>query len=869
MINEIEFSDNVRSKMLNGMEKVSKVVSATLGPKGRLIAVEQQLGSPILSKDGVFCAKAVGKLKDPYENMGANLLKEVSSKTNETDGDGPQPLYAKVLTPNGFVRIDSLKIGDEICRIDGTTQKVIGIFPKGKKELYRVHFDHGDYVECCADHLWTVTNTNSSSKKLQTLTVSEMIEKGIYRNNKEYKSSKFFVPNNKSFFNTKDVVLDPFLVGVLIGDGCFTEKQDYCEITIGYKKEQKIIPNLVLPEGIFLKRNDYPKRNACRFKFEGKTKDGKTMLDLLKDIGLFGCNSFTKHIPTDYLINSFENREKLLNGLMVTDGYLNYKNLFEYSTVSKQLCDDIVFLFKSLGIDVYTQLKERSIEKGAFSNTPVYRISQLKGYKYGRRITAIEDMHKEEEMMCIKVSGDEELYITDNFITTHNTSTSCVLAYAMAKEGMKAVSGGVPPISLKRGIDKACEKVIEEIKKVTKPIESNEDLIHIATISANNDESIGSIIAEAVEKVGKNGVITTGESSTSETTIEFMEGMRFDRGMLSPYFTTNNTNGLICEYKNPYILVTDKNITNINEIAGILQTVSQSGRPLAIVCDDMSNEVLTVLVKNKLNGALPSVVVKAPYFGEVKKAFLEDLAILVGATYFTDAIGNSINKCTINDLGSSESIKCTKDDTIIVGGNGDSAEIENRVNIINSQIKVEKKDFNLEKLRERLAKLCGGVAIVKVGANSDTEMEEKKHRVEDTLSATRSALEGGIVCGGGVTLARISKTLSDVKTEDEDEKRGVEIVAKALTELVKCIANNAGFNGDVILNKILEDDNMNNGYDFSKHTLVYENIFDKGIVDPANVEISAIKNASSVVGLILMTEGGIVMVNDENDKCKK
>ncbi len=444
------------------------------------------------------------------------------------------------------------------------------------------------------------------------------------------------------------------------------------------------------------------------------------------------------------------------------------------------------------------------------------------------------------------------------------TTTSTVLAYALVKEGLKAVDKGSSATSVKHGIDKAINYAIDELKKLSVDVSDENDLKHIACVSANNDESIGDLITEAIEKVGANGVITVKESSTMQSSIDYVEGMQFDKGYISPYFVTNPTR-MECVFKNPYILVTDKSISSINEIANILNQVAQTGRPILFICDDMSGDALINVINNNLRGALKSCVVKSPFFGENKKAFLEDLCVLTNATFIDSSLGAKLNEITLDKLGSCASIEVTKDKTVIVDGSGSEENIKSRIESLEEAIKRSDDEYAIEKMKERLAKLSGGVAVVNIGASTETEMTEKKHRVEDTLSATRSAIEEGVVCGGGVTLVTIAEKIKSKidELEDSDEKIGFNIVVKALEEPMRKMAENAGLDGSVLVNDVKKDKSGKMGYNLATNT--WENLFDNGIIDPTKVTRSALVNSSSIASLILMCDCGIISEEEKDN----
>jgi len=429
------------------------------------------------------------------------------------------------------------------------------------------------------------------------------------------------------------------------------------------------------------------------------------------------------------------------------------------------------------------------------------------------------------------------------------TTTATVLADAIYSEGLKLVAAGHDPMSIKRGIDQAVRTVVEEIKKLAVPTKSKKEIAQVGTISANNDEEIGEIIAEAMEKVGKEGVITVEEAKGLETTLEVVEGMQFDRGYLSPYFITNPEK-MEAELDNPYILIHEKKISNMREMLPLLEQVAKAGKPLLIIAEDVEGEALATLVVNKIRGALQVCAVKAPGFGDRRKAMLEDIAILTGGKCFTEDLGIKLESVTINDLGRAKKVIVAKEETTIIDGAGKKEEIKARVEQIKNQIQQTTSDYDREKLQERLAKLVGGVAVIHVGAATEVELKEKKARVEDALHATKAAVESGIVPGGGVALIRAAQALQKLNLQNPDEQVGVKIVEKACYYPAYQIATNAGHEGWVVVNKIKEG---KGNFGFNAATDQYEDLMKAGVIDPAKVVITALEKAASVAGLALTT----------------
>ena len=432
------------------------------------------------------------------------------------------------------------------------------------------------------------------------------------------------------------------------------------------------------------------------------------------------------------------------------------------------------------------------------------------------------------------------------------TTTATVLAHSIFKEGLRNITAGANPIEVKRGMDKASAAIIEELQKISKEVKNKKEIAQVATISANSDETIGNLIAEAMEKVGKDGVITVEEAKGINDDLEVVEGMQFDRGYLSPYFVTN-TEKMTCEMENPLLLITDTKISSLKDLVPVLEQIQQTNRPLLIISDDLEGEALATLVLNRLKGVLNIAAVKAPGFGDRKKEMLKDIAILTGGTVITDELGLSLDKATLNDLGEAARVVIDKDNTVIVDGKGEKASVESRVSEIKIQIENTTSEYDKEKLQERLAKLSGGVAVIKVGAATETEMKEKKDRVDDALSATKAAVDEGIVIGGGAALIKASQaTKLDLVN---DEAVGAEIILRAVYAPMKQIAQNAGFDAGVVADKIAHATEANLG--FNAATGEYVDMIEAGIIDPLKVARVALQNATSVSSLLLTTEATI------------
>jgi len=468
-------------------------------------------------------------------------------------------------------------------------------------------------------------------------------------------------------------------------------------------------------------------------------------------------------------------------------------------------------------------------------------------------VTVAKEIELENKFENMGAQMVKEVASKTSDVAGDGTTTATILAQSIFNEGIKLVAAGRNAMAIKRGIDKAVEALVEELARISKPTRDQKEIAQVGTISANADATIGTIIAEAMEKVGKEGVITVEEAKGLETTLEVVEGMQFDRGYLSPYFVTD-AEKMVCQLEDAYLLIHEKKISNMKELLPILEQIAKMGRPLMIIAEDIEGEALATLVVNKLRGTLQVVAVKAPGFGDRRKAMLGDIAVLTGGTALSEDLGLKLENATLEHLGSAKRITIDKETTTIVDGAGSSEEIKGRVKQIRAQIEETTSEYDREKLQERLAKLVGGVAVINVGAATETEMKEKKARVEDALNATRAAVEEGIVAGGGVALLRCEKAIDSVAPVDDDEASGIEIVRRAIQEPLRQIASNAGFEGAIVVEKVREGAD---GFGFNAASGEYEDLVAAGVIDPKKVTRSALQNAASVASLLLTTECGI------------
>ncbi|MFP3928093.1 MAG: chaperonin GroEL [Desulfobacteraceae bacterium] len=476
-------------------------------------------------------------------------------------------------------------------------------------------------------------------------------------------------------------------------------------------------------------------------------------------------------------------------------------------------------------------------------------------------VTVAKEIELEDKFENMGAQMVKEVASKTSDVAGDGTTTATILAQCIYREGSKLVTAGANPMALKRGLDKAMEAVVEELKKISKPTKEKKEIAQVGTVSANNDPTIGEIISEAMEKVGKEGVITVEEAKSMETTLDIVEGMQFDRGYLSPYFVTDQEK-MEVHLEEPYILLHEKKISAMKDMVPILEQVAKGGKPLLIIAEDVEGEALATLVVNKIRGTLRCVAVKAPGFGDRRKAMLEDMAVLTGGQVISEDLGVKLESVTLNDLGTAKRVTVDKDNTTIVDGGGTRKALEGRVKQIRAQIDETTSDYDREKLQERLAKLIGGVAVINVGAATESEMKEKKDRVEDALNATRAAVEEGIVPGGGVAFIRAIKALEKMKLSG-DEQMGVNLVRRAMEEPVRQIANNAGFEGSIVVQRVMEG---KDDFGFNAETGEYENLVQAGVIDPTKVTRFALQNAVSVAGLLLTTEA---MVAEKPEKKEK
>lgn len=856
----ISIGIKARNKLIRGVNILYDAVASTLGPNGTTVLIQTPKG-PSHTKDGVSVAKAI-KLKDNEENLGVQLIQQASAVTADKAGDGPQPLWSKILTPNGFITMGDAEIGMEICGTNGTTQTIVGVFPKGELEIFNIVLSDGQIVECSEDHLFSVWYNRGVMK---SLTVKEIIKdykiKTDNGDNKHKYYIKKYIPELKS--KVDQMPLDPYLVGVLIGDGSLTA--EVVEISLGLKKEH-IIDKLILPEGITLNKTWIESKNYFRVKLVGKNKDGFTMSKIIESLGL-NVGSHSKFIPSQYLYSSISDRTKLLQGLIDTDGHINSRNLAEFSSVSETLAKDYWKLMMSLGKHTKVKKIERSKDNGAYSDNPMYRLIERKGYKLGCKIIDIIPTTKVTEMQCIKVSNEDSLYFTDDFVVTHNTTTATVLTAEMVNAGIKNITAGANPNLIKLGMEYARKVYIDELAKLTKEIDDDVQINEIAKISANNDSELGDLIAEAIKNVGINGAITVDDSNTTENKMEIIEGLKIDgRGLISSSFINNETKG-ICEFKNPLILMSMGEINYNTEIISALDLAKKAERPLFIICANVGGEALQTIIINKMRGIINVAAIRLPMYGEFHLKYMEDIATLVGGNIFnTPKHNKKVSEVTLADFGQAGVIISGQRDTTIIEGGGSLEDLDKRIAGLEAEKEQATMSHHIDSIDERIAKLSGGVCRIHIGAHSEAELKEKKDRIEDALHATRAAIEEGIVIGGGVTNLKIQKAMNayDLAEKSFDFKVGFDIVKNTLDKpITKILSNSITEDVGEVIWTIKHSDNPNFGY--NALTKEFGDLMEMGVIDPARVARVSLETAVSVASTILTTN---CIITDEPDDDK-
>lgn len=842
----IRFGNDARAKLLLGSSILNDAVKVTLGAKGKNVIIKYSKGAPPkITKDGVTVAGYV-QHDDPVVSMGIEIMQQAASSSMNGVGDGPQPLYAKVLTPTGFVEMGALKVGDEICGTNGSVQSVLGVFLKGEKEIFEVTTFDGRKTECCEDHLWFFTTRDGVKK---TMSLRQILDSGCFGKKTAlgYNNRWAYLPDTFVDFTDKSHYLSPYLIGVLIGDGSLKGPRSI-ELSIG-KTKKHIIDKIELPEGINMNVRYVESRNYYRIKFVGQSEDGRFLKDYLNELGLLGVTSDTKFIPKDYLFDSLPNRLKLMEGLTDTDGHNNSRGLIEYSTVSKQLAEDYVALGRSLGNQYRTNLHQRKGD--SYSNKPIYRIGQMGGCKHGIAIVDIRKTGKTTQMQCIKVSNPDSLYITDDFIVTHNTTTSVVLAHAMAAAAMKRKWYerflSVNTVEVKDGMDAAVNALCAYIDKQKVDVKYSKNLLkQVATISANGDSEIGELVADIVVKTGDTGSIDIRSSGTPFTTSYISDGVKIDAGLKDPVFVTNGSKGS-CELDNPYVLIAMDTLETQDHVRDILLHCSQNQRPLIVVAKSVTKEALNMLTINHIKNSVRCGIIIIPEISSIGELILDDLCIATGATMYKRQRGPI--RVTPDLLGSCDRAIVDAHEGFLINGAGKELAIATRIGELKAQLENASDHHAKMVLQARLARISGKAGVIEVGGATEAEMSEKKDRIDDAVHAAKAAAIDGVVAGGGVCLASAKSALYPIRNPHASASfiKGVDIVESALTAPMKTILANAGYH------MIHSDGKI--GIDVTTGDFV--DMIESGIIDPAKVTKTALKSAVSVASVLLTTECAI------------
>jgi chaperonin GroEL (HSP60 family) len=862
-------SDNhkLENMIIKTMDKISNIVGATLGPSGKNILIESEvIGIPNKNtKDGVSVFRALGA-SDPYEHLIIEQTRDAAVKTVNEAGDGPQPLWSKILTPNGFIEMRDIKEGMEICGTNGTVQKVVGVYPKGTKEIVKVKLSDEREVECCPDHLWEVVVND----KRRTVTTAQMMQDFVKTDDQGNNRFKYYIPSTKVDFGRNDELpLDPYLLGVLLGDGSLGDNGSI-ELSLGYAKKH-ILDKLKLPVGASLNVQKVESKNSYRVKIKGI----RHIVDML---GLANTNSFSKFIPETYLFSSIENREKLLQGLIDTDGHVNSRDLFEFSTVSDQLVKDFLTLTRSLGKATYYKLHTRENDLDSYSDNSVHRVYELKGYKNGFKVVNIEKTGVFTEMQCIKVSNPDSLYITDDFVVTHNTTTATVLSAALTKNIFQFCKANpkTSPQKAVRIINKLLkEQLLPSIKANSIKITSkNRDLLEkVATISANGDKEMAESVMEAFEVTGfgSSSHVTIQElSGPSKYEVQLIEGfpvaMGYEEsiGKFHPAFINDQGNQK-CTLEKPLFILFDGKITDIVQVQDIFSKIGEEYvngnsdfRNVVVVAHGFSDQVLTNLAYNFPNPNTINIVPLTTPINQIVNSqlgFLQDLSAFTGAKIF--GMTEPLEQAVPADLGMNmENIEIYRFRTTITG-DSDPTNIEIRVSELKAQSKQAESKIEKQILEERIGKLTSGIAQLKVYGSSMGELKEKVDRAEDAVCAVRAAITHGCLPGGCRMLYNLALDL--VNSENPIH---TEIVVPSLMQPLYKLLDNAGYSDEEvqhIMTKMAEDRNI--VYDIENQE--FGDAIKMGVLDATLAVEQALSNAVSISS-VMGTLGGIIVSPRDN-----
>jgi len=814
---------------IHAAKLTAELVRTTLGPKGMDKMMVNHLGDVVISNDG---ATILTEMK--IEHPAAKMMVEIARTQDNEVGDGPQPLYSKVLTPNGFVKMGSLKIGDEICGTNKTIQKVLGIFPKDKKEIHQIKFTDGRKTECCEDHLWSITTKDNAKK---TLTTKKMLQNKVFTLDKdENKRHNYYVPVSKAEFIQKELFIDPYLLGVLIGDGSLTDKK-CIEISLGLAKEH-VIDKIKLPEGLELYTIYDNKKHYFRVKIKGRTKNGKNMIDLLRDINLHGKKSDDKFIPKDYLYSDYKSRLELLQGLTDTDGHTNKRGLLEYSTISKKLYSDVLELLRGLGKVTHSYLKKRKIDSGSYSHKSIYRISELGGYKNGNQIDEIIKTGKYTEMQCIKVSNEDNLYFTDDYILTHNTTTAVVIAGALLAKAEELLDKKIHPTTITKGYYLACEKALEILNdsgmEIT--IEDKQNLINIAQTamtgkSAERSTKLPEIAFDAVKKVNNDieNIKTEKKSGGSISDTNIVNGIVIDKEIVH--------SDMPRQIKDAKILILESALEH-KDLSNEAKISINSPDMLKSFQDSEQNTMKEYAEKIKTIGA--NVVICEKGIDDYMQSLLSQNGVIAVRRVKIEDV-EKIAKATkgkkVSDL-----LSATEKDL------GHAGLVEERIISSESMIFIEECD-NPKAL------------TILIRGGSEHVIDEIERAFEDAIKGIHSALElGKVVPGGGAVEIMLSKELRKyAESFSGREQLSIISFAEALESIPIALAENAGLDpiDKLAMLRSEHEKSINSGLDVYDGKV--KDMFKNGVLEPLKIKIQAIKSASEVSEMILRIDDVVMM----------
>ncbi len=844
---------------------MAKLVGTTLGPAGRTVLIERDNLSPFITKDGVTVAKSIG-YQDARQNVIVEAAKEICLNTGKEAGDGPQDLNSLILTPNGWVKMGDVTVGMEICGTNGTKQVVLGVFPKGKKEKYEVHFSGGAVVTCCEDHLWSITTLVGKDK---TIPLKEIMKdyKKIDKNG--YPRYKYFVNTTHADFNEKELKIDPYFLGVLLGDGSLTGKdRSSIEISLGKKKEY-ILDRVVLPAGVEMRSEWVDSKNYFRVKFTGVNLEGKSIIkSLLNEMGLFGVTSKDKFIPKNYLYSSIESRKKLLQGLIDTDGHVNKRGLFEFSTISEKLSNNFSDLCRGLGKQISIRVKNREKSNG-YSTTTSFVVQERRGYKYGNKIIDIRKTGEMVEMQCIKVSNPDSLYITDGYTTTHNTTSAIVLADKFIENGIEYIENNKQenPQAVARELSWVYEnKIIEIINKYSKPMKTKEEMNDVALISSNGDETVSGVVVDAVMSAGDDGHVVILEELGGKTRCEYIDGYIVtsalkNLGSLGTMFI-NDKAGQQCKIDNGFVLLYNGEINDhavIKKLETLINSypvLSQS--PFVIMAHNFSDSIMEVFAKIFKSGTA-MLPIKTPQYATTtsRTLFLQDMAAYTNG----QMVDPGPDPFDIDQLGSFREVRANLYECVVYADGEDEDErqtrIKERIQELNAIHDAAPSEFDKAIIKGAISRIGGGVSTIFVGGFTELEIRERKARVEDAVEAVRSAISEGIVPGGATMYLAIKKHLE----KDPNRKPCWDILTKSLDFPIYKILDNGGISGfekiiDELINSI-EETSISKIFDVSVRNMV--DAKESKIIEPSKVIRVVLGNAISVASMFI-TLGGVVVI---------